>query len=113
MTLIDTEPHYKESPWQASASDVAIAGEQFGFEINGRQVQLREPIKTLGTQTVSISLHPDVVVDVTIIVVRSMDDFLNQQRRAAEADEQLDDAYELAEESAAYQADEVEEEEEV
>ena len=96
-----------------TARDVAIAMEQFGFEINGRQVQLREPIKTLGTQTVSISLHPDVVVDVTIIVVRSMDDFLNQQRRAAEADEQLDDAYEIAGESAAYQADEVEEEEEV
>ncbi|MEN2975900.1 50S ribosomal protein L9 [Tistrella bauzanensis] len=83
-----------------TARDVSLAVESFGLEVSGRQVQLREPIKTLGTQTVSISLHPDVVVDVTICVVRSMDDFANQQRRATETEDQLDAAYEVAEGSA-------------
>lgn len=42
--------------------------EQFGIEIDKRDVTIPEPIKILGTYTVNVKLHPQVVADIRIDV---------------------------------------------
>jgi len=50
--------------------DIAEALKAAGFEVAKQQVRLPNgPLKTTGEQTVSVSLHTDVVVDVTVSVV--------------------------------------------
>lgn len=79
-----------------TARDIAIAVSEFGVEVSGRQVQLRDPIKQLGTQSVTIALHPDVSADVQISVVRSMDEYEAKLRGEEAEEEKLDAAYEAA-----------------
>jgi len=53
-----------------TASDVAEAVEaQTGAVIDRRKIHLVEPIKSLGTHLVSLALHSDVQVELTIEVV--------------------------------------------
>lgn len=40
-----------------------------GYEISKKDVLLEDPIKTLGTHSVDIRLHPEVKVDITVNVV--------------------------------------------
>lgn len=42
--------------------------EQFGIEIDKRDVVISEPIKIMGTHTVNVKLHPQVVADIRIDV---------------------------------------------
>ena len=58
-------------------ADIITAG---GFTIERRQVMLDRPIKTLGVHTVSIALHPEVVVRCSINVARSQDEAERQAR---------------------------------
>lgn len=41
-----------------------------GYDISKKDVQLDDPIKTLGTHTVNIKLHPEVTVDITVDVIK-------------------------------------------
>ena len=41
-----------------------------GFAIDRRKIVLDEPIKSLGTAKVTIKLHPDVVAELTVSVVK-------------------------------------------
>lgn len=79
-----------------TARDVATAVSEFGVEVSGRQVQLRDPIKQLGTQSVTIALHPDVSADVKISVVRSMDEYEAKLRGEEAEEEKIEAAYEAA-----------------
>ena len=55
-------------------ADVAEALKSQGFEIVKAQVRLPNgPLKVVGEQTVSVALHHDVVVDVTVAVVGETD----------------------------------------
>ena len=58
-------------------TDVVTAG---GFTLNRGQVALDTPIKTLGLHQVSIVLHPEVSVGVTINVARSPEEAERQSR---------------------------------
>ena len=49
-------------------SDVADALAQKGIEVDRRRVELAEPIKRLGTHTVHVRLHRDVVAELTVDV---------------------------------------------
>lgn len=40
-----------------------------GYKIDKKDVLLEDPIKTLGTHTIDIRLHPEVKVDITVDVV--------------------------------------------
>jgi len=43
---------------------------ELGYEISKKDVQLDDPIKTLGTHTIDIRLHPEVTVDITVNVIK-------------------------------------------
>ena len=41
---------------------------QMGLDVDKKKVQLKDAIKTLGTHTVTVKLHPKVTVDLKVIV---------------------------------------------
>lgn len=55
-----------------------LAGE--GFIITRNQVELNQPIKTVGITSITIALHPEVDVTVTINVARSTDEAERQAK---------------------------------
>ena len=63
-----------------STRDIAAAVCDDGVKITRNQVQLADPIKTIGLYPVSIALHPEVIVEVTINVARSQDEAEAQAR---------------------------------
>ncbi|HRO50941.1 MAG TPA: 50S ribosomal protein L9 [Hyphomicrobium sp.] len=63
-----------------STRDLAEVVTEGGFTINRNQVVLERPIKTLGLHEVTISLHPEVQVKVTINVARTADEAERQAR---------------------------------
>lgn len=57
-----------------SPRDIADVITEGGFSIDRRQIVLDRPIKELGLHEVTISLHPEVSVQVTINVARTQDE---------------------------------------
>jgi large subunit ribosomal protein L9 len=53
-----------------TAGDVAEALEKKGFTVDRRRLDLGGGIKTLGEHQVRVDLHPEVVAEVTVAVVR-------------------------------------------
>lgn len=80
------------------AADAATAG---GFTVNRNQVVLDKPIKELGLHSVTVTLHPEVVVKIKMNVARSAEEAEIQaagksiQELAAEAEAAAD--FEIAE----------------
>jgi large subunit ribosomal protein L9 len=64
-----------------SARDIAEAVTESGFKVERGQVNLANPIKTLGTYSVRVVLHPEVTVAVSVTIARSQE----EAARAAEA----------------------------
>ncbi len=64
--------------------DLAAALEDAGFTLARSQIQLDRPIKALGLYHVRISLHPEVVVTVTINVAKSEEEAEAQAEEAAQ-----------------------------
>ena len=52
-----------------TSADIADALAAKGFDVDKRKIGLREPIKKLGSQTVPVKLHREVVVQVPVRVV--------------------------------------------
>ena len=63
-----------------STRDVADVLSNEGFKIDRRQVDLGQPIKTIGLHEITLVLHPEVMVPVTINVARSADEALRQAK---------------------------------
>ncbi|MCC2112625.1 MAG: 50S ribosomal protein L9 [Hyphomicrobiales bacterium] len=63
-----------------STRDIADAVTAEGVTIARAQVDLRQPIKTIGMHIVTIALHPEVDVTVTMNVARSTDEADRQAR---------------------------------
>lgn len=57
-----------------STRDAADAAIDDGFTIDRKQVQLTRPIKDLGLHEVMITLHPEVIVTITLNVARSVEE---------------------------------------
>ncbi len=57
-----------------STRDIAETVTEGGFSISRSQVGLDRPIKTLGQHPVRITLHPEVIVTVTINVARTVEE---------------------------------------
>ncbi len=57
-----------------SGRDVADAIKERGFTVSRQQVHQDQPIKTLGTFPIKVSLHAEVAITVTVIVARSQDE---------------------------------------
>ncbi len=79
-----------------SPRDVALVTSEAGLTIGRQQVQLDQPIKTLGLTEVRVVLHPEVVIRVTVNVARSPED-AERQARGEKAGRDDDDAVEEAE----------------
>jgi large subunit ribosomal protein L9 len=63
-----------------STRDIAEAITLGGFTVDRRQVNLDQPIKTLGVHGTTVALHPEVSVKVQINVARSTDEAERQSR---------------------------------
>ena len=63
-----------------NSRDVAELATTAGFTVDRRQVVLGQPIKTLGLHEVTLNLHPEVAVKVTVNVARSADEAERQAR---------------------------------
>ena len=52
-----------------SSKEVAVAvKEQMGYDIDKKKIQLKDALKTLGTHTVPVKLHPKVTAELKVIV---------------------------------------------
>jgi len=67
-----------------SGRDVADTIKEAGFSIERRQVNLDNPIKSLGSYPVRVSLHPEVAVTVIVTVARSQEE-ADRAAKAAQA----------------------------
>ena len=63
-----------------SSRDVADALSSVGFSVARSQVDLANPIKTVGVHTVALHLHAEVAVTVSVNVARSEDEAARQSR---------------------------------
>ena len=63
-----------------SVRDIIAAFEAEGVTIARSQVMLDAPIKTIGKHTISIAVHPEVEVNVTVTVARSADEAARIER---------------------------------
>ena len=63
-----------------SARDIAEACTQAGLTVTRDQVVLNHPIKSLGLSAVSVVLHPEVSIPVTVNVARSPEEAERQAR---------------------------------
>jgi large subunit ribosomal protein L9 len=54
--------------------DIADVATEGGFTIERRQVQLDHPIKELGLHSLTVTLHPEVEVTITVNVARSKEE---------------------------------------
>ena len=63
-----------------SSRDVAEAVTDSGSTIDRRQVLLEKPIKELGLHEISLRLHPEVDIGITVNVARSVDEAEAQAR---------------------------------
>ncbi len=53
-----------------TAKDIAEALEKQGYSIDRRKIQLDEPIKQLGEHKVTVRLHREVPVEITVLVTK-------------------------------------------
>jgi len=90
-----------------SARDVAEASTEAGLTINRQQVVLEHPIKTLGLSKVSVLLHPEVAIPVTVNVARSPAEAERQMRgeRVGAAAEEEEEEQAVVEAAALFDAD--------
>ena len=52
-----------------SSKEIAVAvNEQMGYDIDKKKIQLKDAIKTLGTNTVPVKLHPKVTAELKVVV---------------------------------------------
>ncbi|WP_420408929.1 50S ribosomal protein L9 [Hoeflea sp.] len=63
-----------------AARDVITVLADNGYTVSRAQVDLNNPIKTIGLHTVPLALHPDVNVEVTFNVARSADEAERQEK---------------------------------
>ena len=63
-----------------STRDIAEIITANGFTLHRNQVELNHPIKTIGLHEVSISLHPEVQVQVTVNIARSTEEAERQAK---------------------------------
>jgi large subunit ribosomal protein L9 len=63
-----------------STRDIADLLTAEGFSVARNQVELNQPIKTIGLTNIAIALHPEVEVTITLNIARSSDEAERQAR---------------------------------
>jgi len=63
-----------------------------GFSITHKQIILEKPVKELGLQKINISLHPEVLIKITLNVARTIEEAQIQEKTGeAIVDKKIDD----------------------
>lgn len=83
-----------------SARDITDALKAEGYVVSRQQVLLNQPIKDLGRYETRLSLHPEVVVTLTLVVARTEDEaralsapeVVEEEEEVLEADQHDEDA---------------------
>ena len=70
-----------------TARDIQLIMQENDITINKSQIELNSTIKELGIVTVPINLHPEVSVEIEIIVARSEEEALAQDNKKVETEE--------------------------
>ena len=66
---------FREQGYEATTvRDIADGAAAQGVKIARSQVELDKPIKTLGAHKITIHLHAEVTVEITVLVARSQDE---------------------------------------
>lgn len=81
--------------------DISESVSQAGFSVNKNQVNIIQAVKTLGLHTVQIKLHPEVSVNVQVMVAQSLEEAAAQLKAKNNS--------KIAEEATAPQSEESEE----
>lgn len=68
-----------------SARDISDGITLAGFSVNRNQIKLTDPIKSIGMHSVSVTLHPEIIVSVKINVARSIEEAKNQESKGTVA----------------------------
>ena len=63
-----------------STRDISELVTAEGFSVSRNQVELNQPIKTIGLTNVAIALHPEVEVTITLNIARTADEAERQAR---------------------------------
>ncbi|MER2534722.1 MAG: 50S ribosomal protein L9 [Rhizobiaceae bacterium] len=63
-----------------STRDIADLVTAEGFSLNRNQIELNQPIKTIGLSNVAIALHPEVEVTITLNIARSPEEAERQAK---------------------------------
>ncbi|MBM86615.1 MAG: 50S ribosomal protein L9 [Rhodospirillaceae bacterium] len=81
-----------------TARDIAAAVVKAGISINRRQVVLDRALKSLGLEKIQLSLHPEVSVNVTVNIARSVEESEQQLElgRAVGTGDEFDEEDETA-----------------
>ena len=59
----------KVSKEQLSSKEIAEAAKaQLGYDIDKKKIQMKDPIKAVGTTSVAIKLHPKVTAELKVVV---------------------------------------------
>ena len=80
-----------------SGRDLADSIKEAGFTIERRQVNLDNPIKSLGAYPIRITLHPEVSVTVNVQVARSQDEAERALKGGQSAAAEVEEAEEIIE----------------
>jgi large subunit ribosomal protein L9 len=84
-----------------STRDLTEILDEAGFKVSRNQVELTQPIKTIGLHRVAIALHPDVESAITVNIARSTD----EAERPARGEDLTSAPIDETEESGADEAD--------
>ncbi len=96
-----------------AARDIAQAASEAGHKVERKHVVLNQPIKTIGMHEVTIRLHPEVALKITLNVARSPDEAERQAKgenviaslQAAQREQASEQAQELSAAAAAAAAE--------
>jgi len=88
-----------------AARDIAAALIDAGFHVERRQVALKSTIKALGIHPVRVSLHPEVIVQVTVNVARSEEEAESQAAESADPESNVEAFFDDAEQAARAEAE--------
>lgn len=71
-----------------TARDIRDAAKDAGYTVEKTAAHLNQPIKALGTYVVPFALHPEVKVEVEVMVARSLEEAERAQKAATEEAEE-------------------------
>lgn len=71
VTLIRQASESGQLYGSVRSNDISSVLCEAGYTVNRTQVSVYSPIKTIGTHKAKVSLHPEVSIDVTLVISRS------------------------------------------